>query len=369
MEIPKKEMEHSKLVGELEMVKQSSTFVGEATSINAVEGLPVLSQDGLVLGHIILNPVITNATKAAWKSECWFCNKSNDANQLFQPCTCSTLIHRECFRKWRTGWINPRNYFCCPNCLSSYRIERLRPATTASKERILRQYRFGLLKLWVASFVVLGVALGFWAGLTYGSDTKEKNIPVAMKFLLTSVVSGFPNRNSTAQWHEDFKKPDVAVWPYYTIFSLFLTSCSILIAFCFVGCTFDESERKRNRCGPCCDDDCCNNVYCYSCYCYDPCPHTRCNECANCSCCSGGGSCGDFGKCDGNLGYLLVVIVIVVIVAVIFSAIVVVICFAVQKYTLLYDRCTDMLLNQAKELEGETQVLGINESWRPSNAV
>ena len=58
-----------------------------------------------------------------------------------------------------------------------------------------------------------------------------------------------------------------------------------------------------------------------------------------------------------------------IVVVVIFSAIFVVIMFCIQKVTLLYDRVSDMLQNQQWELEGETVVLGIHESWRPNDRV
>ena len=54
---------------------------------------------------------------------------------------------------------------------------------------------------------------------------------------------------------------------------------------------------------------------------------------------------------------------------VIISAVFVVIFYAVKKWTLLYDRMTDMLLQQQAELEGDTVVLAMNETWRPVNAV
>jgi hypothetical protein len=60
---------------------------------------------------------------------------------------------------------------------------------------------------------------------------------------------------------------------------------------------------------------------------------------------------------------------LVIIVVVLLSAIVVVVLYAIKKWTLFHDRMTDMIRNQASELESETIVLGIDETLRPTNAV
>lgn len=303
---------------------------------------------------------------------CWYCQSAERADMLFKPCACNSFIHRDCFRKWRTGWINPRNYFQCPNCCHSYKMERVRVSSGQTKANILRNYRFGLIKLWLGTFLFIGGIIAILATIAYFSDRSEKNIPVAIKFMMTSVVGGFPNSNSTAEWRENFRKPDVYVWPYYSLLGLLITSLLILIGFCFLGCTFDEKERRhRNCCADCCAGNNGNDVGLWWCYCYDPCPHCNCNincveGCKGCGSCGGGG--GDC-KCDGDGAQVLIILLVVIIVIIILSAIVVVILYAIQKGSLLYDRMTHALLSQAQELEGETVVLAVNESWRPYAAV
>ena len=58
-----------------------------------------------------------------------------------------------------------------------------------------------------------------------------------------------------------------------------------------------------------------------------------------------------------------------VIVVVLVSAIAVIMLQTVRKWALFHDRMTDMLRNQASELESETIVLGIDEALRPTDAV
>lgn len=329
--------------------------------------------DGVVYGKIVSTLPVPNPLEAT----CWYCRQCEPAGELYKPCPCESLIHRNCFRQWRTGWINPRNYFSCPNCMHSYNLERVRTASTESKERMRTNYRMAVVKVWASVVVVFGAVVAALAGISYGCDTSEKNIPVAVRVLLTSVVAGFPNSNSTTMWHEEFKRPDVAVWPYYSLFGLFLTSILILVSFSCIGCTFDESDRRRS--GHCnCLDDCCVgasnglNVWvvpdgggncCSCCDCTVDRGGCHGSHCGNCS----GGSV----NCDGggDAGPIIAVIILVIVVIIIFSAVLVVLLFAIQKCSLLYDRLTAMLLSQQSELEGETVVLGMGESWRPNDAV
>ncbi|CUG91471.1 Hypothetical protein, putative [Bodo saltans] len=348
--------------------------------------------DGIVYGKISSTLPIPDASTA----KCWYCGTCDPVSELYKPCPCDSLIHRSCLRQWRTGWINPRNYFSCPNCMYSYNLEQVRPPTTESKERMTSNYRKAVVLVWVVVVVGFTALVAALAGISYGCDTADKNIPVAVRCLMTSVVGGFPNSNSTAAWREDFKHPDVAVWPYYTVFGLFLASVCICVSFSIIGCTFEENERRRA--GHCkCLNDCCNNngtAGNSNCMCCcvsmpsgggpsstDPAAHNN-NDgwCSCCNCiidgdgCSGGScQCGGVGggNCDmgGDAGPLIAVIVLIIIVVVIFSAIVVAVMFAMQKSSLLYDRLTAMIASQQSELEGETVVLGIGETWRANDAV
>ncbi|CUG91470.1 Hypothetical protein, putative [Bodo saltans] len=339
--------------------------------------MPILGErfingpDGVVYGKIA-----STTEPASSVATCWYCRRGDPIGELFKPCSCDSFIHRSCLRQWRAGWINPRNYFSCPNCMYSYNLEQVRPPTTESKERMLSNYRMSVIKVWVMVLLAFAGIVAALAGISYGSDTADKNIPVAVRCLLTSVVAGFPNSNSTTRWREDFKQPDVAVWPYYTVFGLFLTSVLVLISFACFGSTFQESDRRRT--GHCsCVDDCCNGatngLYVWTVPDRACCDCTvgsgGCNGCGRNSC-SGGGGCGGCGDCNvGDAGPIIAVIVLIIVVVVIFSAMVVVALFAIQKCSLLYDRLTAMLASQQSELEGETVVLGIGESWRPNDAV
>lgn len=378
--------------------KNVSCGVSYGTPTNAVSSSAdeqfIYSDDGTtVVGKIVSTVAPLGGNDGVC---CWYCRSNDHPESLYQPCHCSSYIHRGCFRQWRTGWINPKNYFSCPNCMFSYNIERVRPATTESKQRIFRHYQFAIAKLWISVLLIACAVVAAFAGISYGADRSHKRIPVAVKYLLTSVVNGFPTAQNTHDWAENFKQPDVAVWPYYTLFGILISSVLILICFAFMGCSFDEEERRRRGNCRCCEDcaDCCaapcGNTY-WNCYYVDCCPHHHyyggsnrasgtcaccdcnvdCNNggcsgpCGDCKGCSGGGG----GSCDGDAGAIIAVILIILIVAIILSALVVAVIFIIQKGSLLYDRMTDMLDHQQSELEGETVVLGINESWRPINEV
>ena len=319
--------------------------------------------DGAVLGRIV------GTARPPEGQLCWYCANSgrNDElyDELYQPCNCPSVIHRSCFRKWRQGWINPRNYFACPNCLYSYNIERVRPSTVESTQRILRRYRLKVAQVWLSVLLMLTGVVALIATIAYYADRSEKNIPVGVKWALSSVVSGFPSTNSTSLWREEFKSPDHFVWPYYTLLGMFTASVIILSLFGLYGCSFNENERRTNC--TCCQD-CCNG--CGVVYIYDPCP--TCNTCGSPSCdckscdrCPSGGGGGD----NDAMVVVLLVVVLVIVVIVIFSALVVVIAFCIQRMSVLYDRLGSMLRHQQYELEGETVVLGMNESWRPNAVV
>lgn len=343
----------------------------------------VFDQDGNVFGKIVSNAPPQFIDRSA---TCWFCKSGSGCdgatpgNELFCPCDCYTPIHRECFRRWRGSWMNPRNYFGCPTCGHSYQLQQVLPGTDASRARVVRAYRIAILKIWlvvILGFAGLSMAVG---GIGYGADKDEKNIPVAVKCLLTSVISGFPNSNSTTEWREDFKRPEVPVWPYYSLLGIFVTSLVVLIAFLFTGCSFDENDRRRRGHCTCCDD-CCDGTNGCVWMCYDPCPTSHIGSgdgTQHCDCTVNGGGCnGDCGNCNssgssgdcGDAGAILAVLVIVIIAIVIFSAIVVLILAMIQRCSLLYDRMTDMVRQQELEREHEVIVLGMHETWKPNEAI
>jgi hypothetical protein len=343
--------------------------VGEMRSEEALsyayEGIPVVRFSAVVNG-----------------AQCFLCDGDNANNDLFQPCKCPTpgsggprYYHRQCFRKWRAGWINPQNYFACPECMHSYNIERVSTGTdrSDSKQRMMRNYRLQLAKFWLAMLLIIGGTIAVIAGIAYGSDTEDKNVPVAVKYMMSSVISGTPSEGSAAKWREQFKQPDVSVWPYYTLLGCLVASLMILFAFAMIGCTFDPDERKSRGCCQQCGGGGGSNTNDGWIWCY----YGGGGGGDDCTCCSGGGGncdCGSGGcsggdcKCDGG-GEAIVIIAVVVIVIILVSAIFVIIAFSIKKWALFHDRVTDMLYNQAAELEKETIVLGVDERLRPTDMV
>jgi hypothetical protein len=340
----------------------SPSAILRSESFVPIAGIPIQdSSSNVVLGHIV-------STQLPTATACWHCGSADRPEMLYVPCHCNTIIHRDCFRQWRTGWINPRNYFQCPNCMRDYNIERIKPSTAESEQRIWRRFRLEVAKMWFLTFFIVGVIIAAVALIAYYSDRSSKNVPVGVKYMLSSVVNGFPDGNSTDVWRAEFKRPDVYVWQYYTLLGCLATSILILVVFALLGCTFDEKERERKGACNCCAD-CCRGssndsmmwcIYCNNVSCPNP------GDCSSSDCNS---SC-DTGGCDNEAAIIFVfVVIIIVAIAVLLSAIFVVILYACQKWALLYDRFASMLKAQAAELEGETIVLGLNEHWRPVTQV
>lgn len=340
-------------------------------------------------------PLVRTTTETPNWARCDCCAQGMEAGELFRPCNCNNktrFFHRHCFRQWRQGWINPRNYFCCPDCMTAYRIERVKEASLKSetRDRIVQHFRIRMALFYLGMLAVLFALIGGVAGIAYGADTEDKNVPVGIKYMLTSVVNGLPPANATHIWRRQFHEPNVPVWPYYTLLGTLCAAILILIGFACIGCTFDERERPRRSCSEQCgcggrgsSTSSTSDMYLWwGCYnCNTPCDacYCPCDECCD-QCCGngssggcgggGGGGCGDCGKCDmKGGGEALIIILLIVIVIVLLSAIVVIILYTVKKWTLFHDRMTDMIKNQASELESETIVLGIDETLRPIDEV
>jgi hypothetical protein len=291
----------------------------------------------------------------------------------------------------------------------AYRIERVKDGSLASdsRQRIVRHFRLKMAAFYFGMLALLCGLVGVFSGVAYLLDDSDKNVPVAAKYMLSSAVYGYPPANATELWRAQFRQPDVAVWPYYTLLGAVCASVVVLVAFACIGSSFDDRSRPHRSCADQCDGCCGRNSSntptcwgCYQCYCpcdtyYDPYPygfhhhhhhgglhlHHHHHNAVDCTCCcSGCGDC-DHHHCNcndckhsgggggGDLGQLLIALVLIVIVVVLVSAIAVIMLQTVRKWALFHDRMTDMLRNQASELESETIVLGIDEALRPTDAV
>ena len=275
---------------------------------------------------------------------CRLTGERGDPSMLFKPCKCG-WVNRNAFKKWRQGWINPRNYFSCPDCMYSYKIERVNTGKeeTPTKAAIRRKYRCKLALFWLVLLLVIGGTIAGLSGIYYAIDNGNKNIPVAVKALLTSVVSGFPHSNSTDAWRDEFRRPGVAVWPYYTLLGAFTGALIVLTIFACRGCSFDENDQKKKKKVSKCD----------TCSCSGSDAASKCDTDRNCE---GGGQ---------ALGYIIAAIIPIVLI----SAIVVIILYAVKKCAVFHDQFAIASKTIAEELENETIVLGMTESIRPSDAV
>lgn len=328
---------------------------------------------GAVLGQLISREPLPSSYDV-----CWYCTNQGDITQLYKPCNCLSWIHRSCLREWRVGWINPRNYFCCPNCMYNYDLKRVRPESDLTRGKILLRYRIGVLKIWLCTVIIFGSLISAIAFIGYFADRDDKNIPIGVRYMLTSIAYGLPGVNGTLGWREEFKEENTMVWPYYGVLGLLCASIAVLIIAAIVGSTQSEERRTGNCYDCCCGGGCCtgwtgNSSYTSS---------THVDATCLCLCSSGGGgdgsmdciSCDNISSCGGGSGdgegmVIIFVVIIIVAVVIVASAIAVIVIYACQKWSLFYTEMCRMLDSQQRELEGETVVLGKNERFLPYNAV
>ena len=232
---------------EKEILSSSSNDNNNTTNYNYQQQVPSNNQDGgenaLPLAHLYNNHQQNNNNIVQYfytssQAKCALCGEGDirpNDDPLFKPCPCDRVWHRAtCFRKWRRGIISPRNYWSCPDCLYNYNMERIRDDHNfKTKEEIKRKIWIEIAKLWVAILFGVAATTAILAVISYGADSSEKNIPVVMKSMLTSVLYGFPEGNQTDIWREEFKDPDVSVSEWYGMFGGFLCALVILgIASC-----------------------------------------------------------------------------------------------------------------------------------------
>lgn len=212
--------------------------------------------------------------------------------ELFRPCLCPNFIHRGCFREMRAGMtvLKSRAYYECPKCSFTYKLERImggaktdpraksfgneapKPATMGEgtndhlisnleslDESAIKNYYYRRIALmWLAAFLTCAAVVAILAGISYAIDKEDKNIPVFIKMMLSSVAFKYPSSATREEWRVEFRDPDVKVVQYYTAFAVFLTAVGILI-FGMISylCCIDtnDSEIRPSLCGYICGND------------------------------------------------------------------------------------------------------------------
>ena len=328
---------------------------------------------------------------------------NTSCGELFQPCLCNSSVHRKCLQKWRFSGTNLRAYTHCPTCGFQYRVATV---TYEHKGRTQYTYTAAMLKVWLTIILTSLAVIAAFAGFSYLVDTSQKNVPVAMKYAMSSVLHGLPNQTDINNWRDGYRGTE-HVWPYYTLLGILCGSIFSLIVLHCIGVDdrpqCRQSHRKRDRVCSCCDESTNQSTYygntyyvgnpyyygyyggggygyypvCYSCNgCYCDCDGCCNNNACGLCClpdntCSGGG-CGDAcsgNKCDGEAGQamviLILIIVIVIAVIIVVSAVWCIIAFGVKRvsgYSTAYSERCDA---NAQEHYGETRVLGRDESDAP----
>eukprot|EP00759_Apiculatamorpha_spiralis_P057831 PhF_6_TR8788/c0_g1_i5/m.13940 len=279
---------------------------------------------------------------------CVICLSEEYQNDLFRPCLCKSYIHHVCLREWRHKGQNLRAYTHCPTCAYKYRVVTV---DIGKNYHSIREYYFNVAKFWVVLFFGLISMIGVYAGVSYLCDTTRKNVPVVVKYMLSSVIHGIPTTDEITKWRNDFYKDDVRVWPYYLLLGVLCTSITLLIGANVFGLNDTEYEqlpphrrRSTGRCDRCCDNC---DVYCDCCG-QDCCSASSCN----CNC---GGNC----DCKGGDGEAIaigaIVIILFIVVIVVLSAVWVVVGFVVKRMANLHDAYSARLYAYSQERSGETR--------------
>eukprot|EP00760_Papus_ankaliazontas_P022873 PhM_4_TR19057/c0_g1_i2/m.3451 len=352
---------------------------------------------------------------------CWICLSNNNSVDLFRPCACNSFVHRKCLATWRFTGRNLRSWSHCPNCASPYRIVYGRTATPEQAAECRRRkrsaralYYRAVLMLWLTLLLSICGTIAVFAAIAYGIDGDSKNIPVFVKYCMTSVAAGVPSTEDVEKWRDDFNDAETAVWPYYTLFGSLCTSVVVLIVFHVLGLSdreeHNEEDRPRRERRPCCT--CCRGHthyhydaiwwYCYFpnvyCDCNDCCcgasigdinPATTCQACGdNCAgCCEGIGCkdcadtcrvdscggchnpCGDGGGSGGGDGGVLIIVFVVAIIVlaliILISALFVIILFVVKRIGTMYGAYTSRLMAMTEDRTGYSRVLDRDEQMAP----
>eukprot|EP00759_Apiculatamorpha_spiralis_P012268 PhF_6_TR19294/c0_g1_i1/m.28365 len=306
---------------------------------------------------------------------CWICLSSQPATDLFQPCKCNSWVHRKCLHTWRYKGAHARSMTHCPNCATPYRVvPTYIPGTHIDTQRMYRQE---IWKLWASIVVGFGALIGFIAGVSYLLDDTNKEVPVLMRYAMSSVLHGVPDSVEIETWRSDFHKKEIRVWPYYGILGLVVTSCIVLIA--NACCGISDGDHQRSVSSPLRTNyrySTCPDCYCYNTDCYCCCDgpsyhhhhtHNNCGACCgdccsgsncNCSDCKGGGG---GGSGDNPVVAILAVLLIVVMLVVVVSAVWVVVGYGIKKMNNGYGAYSMKLLAYSQERSGETTVLGRDE--------
>jgi ABC-type multidrug transport system fused ATPase/permease subunit len=206
----------------------------------------------------------------------------------------------------------------------------------AARKNLKKGLWKSLLKFWLLTLLILVTSIGSIAALGYAMD-RGKMIPMMMHYSFLSLTSGLPDAvNGTEVTdlkayreavRENFKLPEVTVWPYYLGFG-FANTCVVLtvvVHFIPISKTSQIYEpgtvppnRRRRRAAVHRRWDC--DGCCYGCY-WNPCDFMYCHGCS-CESCGGLGPCdlSCCAECSSEAGFSgiaisLIVVVVVVIVA------------------------------------------------------
>jgi len=68
------------------------------------------------------------------------------------------------------------------------------------KKRSRRLYFIEITKMWLSILCGILFVVGGFAGFAYLCDTGNKNVPVLMKWAMSSVVQGVPSAEDIDQW-------------------------------------------------------------------------------------------------------------------------------------------------------------------------
>jgi hypothetical protein len=299
-------------------------------------------------------------------NECWICCKAEPVNEFIRPCQCNFPVHKSCIEKWRSTSLTPEKYYYCPNCKGKFTTKKIKNEVSGDEIKNIQREYYCKVSFFIFFFLAFWMfIITLWSVFAWGCDKDYKNIPVFIKYIMSSIAYGFPSKNETAIWRKDFKDPDVKTWQYYGLFGSVITAiCTLLLLwteyyytseqsywkkyltntqkyglekkygtyFCCISCCiccheYNDNNTclriENNRTKSCCDGNCGGNCGNCNCCCCDNCGNCNCSNCGNDAC------------------IFVLILVVIIIVIVLISAICVLIGFMVYKvseYGLIYNK-------------------------------
>lgn len=324
-----------------------------------------------------------------------------EMHTFFFPCRCGP-VHRCCYARIALGTLLPSQLYACGTCGEAIRLEALplpdggadgSSSPSVVTRDIHRAFLGRAVLFYVFVFALLMGIVSLWATFCWGVDQEGKNIPIAFRWISSSVVAGPPTNDAVEVWRADFKRKDTPTWPSYGGFGLLLTAITVTIA------ALVEQLYEGQHC--CCEsnngrdltprhlqtrnDNCCATcdegtrgcwIGCYVCThgpsmsdggCGALC-HSMDSQCCRITCCCGNNSACSRNACSGDgcdgcgeLGPLVLIVFLVVVIAVLLSFVFIAVYIACARMREHHTAMMAAIKCRVMLSHGQMLILGVGE--------